>query len=448
MPIKNTSIERTMRSFKGINERRVRPADFVRLFADFFDSILYRKPTLQTQELEVDRKYTNNQAFWEDALKGEHFEEMRVHLENFNLTEWIPSAPGRYFTPEATESRMKAQQYFAPDRREYLPLGKFAMVLGGIGSLRMGAKLVDATPTYFLCASSTGISHQGIPVAMNKDQYRDAIKLIKKHGGCVVNLTGSLRLLPTFASIIQYDREIPRYCFFTSDMDLLKPSSEDELLTSIAVMFPSCHGRVSSLTRGGYTTNLEKMWSFCSFNPSKKDNLSSAVNWLKGYAARYSNMKNPPILSNFDEHYRHFENPTEFSLSELFENTIDITRLNAYREYYGLTINIGEMAMGDIFKNISNSTIVNRSIVEKSFDKVQEKYDKETAMALLRVAEEISKSGNKEAAELFEEFNEELQKPKPRQSVMKSVWGGIEKALPTIVQLVDVVAKISKLFAG
>jgi hypothetical protein len=103
--------------------------------------------------------------------------------------------------------------------------------------------------------------------------------------------------------------------------------------------------------------------------------------------------------------------------------------------------------MGDIIKDIgAGAIIVNRSTVEKSFNKVREEFDEETANALKKVEEEINKSGNKEAAELFETFNEELQKPEPKKSILRTVWNGIQLALPTITQLTKVVADISKLF--
>jgi hypothetical protein len=110
-------------------------------------------------------------------------------------------------------------------------------------------------------------------------------------------------------------------------------------------------------------------------------------------------------------------------------------------------------ATGDVFEHITNAFIVNRPTnttikVEKSFNMIDEKYGNEIATALSFVEKEISESGNKEAAELFEGFKEELQKPEPRRSVLKNIWNGIERALPTIAALVDITAKISKLLSG
>ncbi|MTJ55832.1 hypothetical protein FJR38_25795 [Anabaena sp. UHCC 0253] len=103
--------------------------------------------------------------------------------------------------------------------------------------------------------------------------------------------------------------------------------------------------------------------------------------------------------------------------------------------------------MGDNFQNIgAGATIVNRSKVEKSFNKVREEFDEETAKSLNIVEQEINKSGNKDAAELFDTFNEELQKPEPKKSVLRTCWKGIELALPSITTLTKIVLDISKLF--
>lgn len=421
-------------------------SEFIQLVADFFNTRVYINPLEQHAKLEVDQTYDNNQAFWDDALGGVQFEEMKVSLQNFHLTEWMPYSPGRYLTQDAIDSRRAAQEFIAPNRAEYLPNGKARMIVGGIGSIRLLGKVIDSTPTYFLGASSTGVSHQGIPVAMNKSQYRNVIKKIKKHGGCIVNLQGSLRKFPISLSMINYDAEIPRFCFFTEALEIVEPSSETDLAVSVAIMFES--GKGPTFSRDGYSIRIGKMWSFYTFSPgSFKNNLKSAVNWLSNYAARYSRKKNPIIFNGFDEQYNHFRNPTEFPISHVFEKMDFKHFLNPYMKHYNFTINVGITMKGSIFQNIRDSTIINESLVVGSFNKIKGELGEDIAKALLKVAEEIEKSGNKEAADLFNGFNEELQKPNPRRTILKSLWNGIERALPTIVKLTDIVAKISKLFA-
>ena len=103
--------------------------------------------------------------------------------------------------------------------------------------------------------------------------------------------------------------------------------------------------------------------------------------------------------------------------------------------------------MGDSFQNITGSTIISRSLVQNAFNRVNTDHDEETANAIKRIEEEINKSGNKEAAENFESFIQELAKPEPKKSLLKTLWGGTLAALPTLAQMSSVVSLIMKLFS-
>ncbi len=108
----------------------------------------------------------------------------------------------------------------------------------------------------------------------------------------------------------------------------------------------------------------------------------------------------------------------------------------------------GILIKGDvaIFKNIKNAKIINKAIVIDSFNKVKKEQNEEVAGALLHIGEFIEKSGNVSAGILFDKFNEELNKPKPEKSTLRKIWDGIEKTLPTINTLTDVIIKLSPLF--
>ncbi|MEO8381646.1 MAG: hypothetical protein ABI779_18435 [Acidobacteriota bacterium] len=105
-----------------------------------------------------------------------------------------------------------------------------------------------------------------------------------------------------------------------------------------------------------------------------------------------------------------------------------------------------EVTMGDRFQNVSG-TIVNRSLVDQSFNRVRQTAGADVAEALQRVAEIIEASGNKAAAEQFDAFNEELQKPEPRKSILQALWTGVVGALPSLDTAVDLLTKIGTLFS-
>jgi hypothetical protein len=103
--------------------------------------------------------------------------------------------------------------------------------------------------------------------------------------------------------------------------------------------------------------------------------------------------------------------------------------------------------MGDTFKDIQDSTIINKASVQNSFNKVKKEYDEETGKALVDVAKFIENSKDPAAGALFNNLTEELGKPEPDKSRLKSFWSGIEKALPTITSIAGAVAKIVPLFS-
>ena len=102
--------------------------------------------------------------------------------------------------------------------------------------------------------------------------------------------------------------------------------------------------------------------------------------------------------------------------------------------------------MGDIFSNIQDSTIVNWSLVENAFNKTKSNFGEETAAMLLKVTELVAQSGNKEAGELLDQFNEELSKPQPRKSLLKRSWDSLVAVLPAVTSIAGAAAAIAKLF--
>jgi len=167
-----------------------------------------------------------------------------------------------------------------------------------------------------------------------------------------------------------------------------------------------------------------------------------------------STKEKPYITVEYVEH----DYPTEYNPPEITDQSsyyYDQSSHNydqsSSRKSFPVIPIIGELVMtektiGDtINMQGNNNVLVNHSTIEESFNKVKEQYDIETAQALFHVEDKINKAGNKEAAELFESFNEELSKSNPKKSSLKVFWDGTLKALPQLGEMVDVVAKITQL---
>jgi tetratricopeptide (TPR) repeat protein len=155
-------------------------------------------------------------------------------------------------------------------------------------------------------------------------------------------------------------------------------------------------------------------------------------------------------LSIFDKISNLIEQVSAVGLKNLFKvyvfdefmNLMDERRMKIKEG----NIYAGEVVMGDKFENIRNATIINKSVVENSFNKIRAEQGEGVASALKEIADFIEQQGNREAGELFDRFNEELNKPEPKKSVLKSVWAGIEKAIPVATALAEPVAKLAMLF--
>jgi len=104
-----------------------------------------------------------------------------------------------------------------------------------------------------------------------------------------------------------------------------------------------------------------------------------------------------------------------------------------------------EITMGDKFENISNATIVNRSLMQDSFNRLKAYHGDAVAQAILKIADAIETSGNGDAAENFESFNEELAKPKPKKSVLRALWDGMLAAAPAIKTMAEAGVIVAKL---
>ena len=109
---------------------------------------------------------------------------------------------------------------------------------------------------------------------------------------------------------------------------------------------------------------------------------------------------------------------------------------------------IEEVNVGPTYKNVQNSTIVNDSFVENSFNKIKSDFDEQTANAFKKIAKEIITSKNQEAEDNFKAFSKELEESEPKKFVLKSLWKDVADALPSILQMTDVVSKITKLFGA
>ena len=70
------------------------------------------------------------------------------------------------------------------------------------------------------------------------------------------------------------------------------------------------------------------------------------------------------------------------------------------------------------------------------------KYNEETRNALDQVSQFIIHSNNPAAIALFNRFEQELIKHQPNKTILKGLWDGIEKVIPSATSFSDPVTQI------
>lgn len=105
---------------------------------------------------------------------------------------------------------------------------------------------------------------------------------------------------------------------------------------------------------------------------------------------------------------------------------------------------VGEQIMGDKFENISNSTIVNRSILDNALNNLTSEYDDEFKKALKDVADHIDSMKDTKLAGIFDGMSKELNSNQPNKSILTALWDGLVKALPDTAKIATSIATISK----
>src|SRR5262249_30213061 len=102
---------------------------------------------------------------------------------------------------------------------------------------------------------------------------------------------------------------------------------------------------------------------------------------------------------------------------------------------------LGEVHMGDVFRDISNSTIVSRSKVEGAFNQLRDGGQNEGAELFVEIGKRVADSKNVAAAAVYSQMADELSKPTHDKSVLKSCWDGLIAIVPSLASLATEVVK-------
>jgi hypothetical protein len=238
--------------------------------------------------------------------------------------EWVEEEIRRHVRPDVLE------RLTSDGMHVYSPEGKGAMLDGGVGTVRLRPKRIDQGEVVFMSASSTGIAHEGFPVAVPES----LVERLGEAREATCRVTGRLRYLPDdFDPLFRRLVGVPQLYLLADDLRVSERPRQGPVLASGAVTFE---------TRPSFPDGTQRVpdWlpsqryhaAYVTFAPSDRGSLSRAVEWLeRDYVGGLFDGR---VITDFDEQVRRFPDAA-FSLERVMRRTIDPEALERAAEECG-----------------------------------------------------------------------------------------------------------------
>jgi len=308
--------------------------------------------------------YVTNVDVWGDVHGQRVRAGQQITLEFFWLSEWFPLRPGLFHTILAYGARRFAEGrpggLYNPGRelREpftrhvdlqrartlaasyserpiyvFPPAGKAAMLDGGVGSVRLAAKDTPDGMLWFMGASSTAVSHEGLPVALTPDLYDTYIDAISTHGAMCCTIRGQARVLPPAFDDMR-EVGLPRLYVLAEHVKPVAARQPVVFLATGAVLVDSRgangvstpvqdHRHHASEPHEDLAAGIHA--AYVSFAPGRPGDLERAVEWLANiYAA---DVLHGRVITDFDEQIPRFGD-TAFSLARTVNGSVERRHIN------------------------------------------------------------------------------------------------------------------------
>jgi len=144
------------------------------------------------------------------------------------------------------------------------------MLEGGIGSIRLKPVNIFGEPHWLMTASSNGITHTGVPLAVPKRIYKRLVPAIERYGAVCATIRGELEFVPDpFTRLFDRTVMVPKLLIRVLDLKRCE-SSRVQLETSIAVSFVS-----------DYQGPPQVYATYVTFQPDVEGSFEEAVSWMK-----------------------------------------------------------------------------------------------------------------------------------------------------------------------
>jgi hypothetical protein len=173
----------------------------------------------------------------------------------------------------------------------------------------------------FYCATSSGDAHAGIIVAIDSEDelYLRTATLIKQKKAIVCDIEGKIAKLPRDFSDVYTHNEIPAMYIVAKDIQYMDDVKRDNTDVTAAVTFD---GRVEG--------RRDIYFTFSHFDPLSNESLDQCVRWIRDEYVEGT--YNGQVLTDFDDHKKHFNSDVVFPLRYLMNPTPDQLQINRLRD--------------------------------------------------------------------------------------------------------------------
>lgn len=289
--------------------------------------INYRIPPVVPSEVNraFDRHYNREENIWSDVISRKTRFEHYVHLEGFYIFEWLSRSPGLYFTDDGRRARDEAEhEVYSRENGiiTYNPHGKYSMLQGGYGSIKLKPVTLRDGDYFLVSASSSGICHQGFPVAIPSALYVNYLDEIINKGAAYCSLIGKMHFAEgTLEKLYQGYRDVPR---------LYLKAEELKAITRENFPLPNLYVTPAVVFVGEYRGAWQHYVTFVTANLSKKRSLEKGIRWME--EEYVSKRHKGEIILDFDQQQSYFPNAI-FSLDKVMLGKItqdDIEKANQF----------------------------------------------------------------------------------------------------------------------
>lgn len=307
-------------------------------------------------------EFHSNNSLWEHTLRSKKLHHgSQITLEEFFIFEWFPRSPGLFWTPNGMSARQQAaNRIIKTDDRMivYDPYGKQSMLDGGIGSIRLKPIALNGREWMLMCASSSGVCHQGFPISCSLHHYKKLIDEIRGRGAAIKTLFGQLKVIPEeIDQLYSGYTDVPKLYLEVEDIKEPRQGKSrrmEGLDVSVAVSF-----------KGEFEGSSGIFATYVTFNPADRDDMKRAVGWMQDtYVTSYKGT----VLTDFDQQENHFTH-AKFSLKKVMNfqlspedfKGIDVGDANIFIERQQITktiYNVHATNIGNVGDNGSVGVLI------------------------------------------------------------------------------------------